>query len=82
MSLSGSVSSQYLTALLMAAPLCTGPEGIEIVIKDELVSQPYVDMTVKLMARFGVKVELLNGLQHMRARARARARGRGAVVLG
>lgn len=54
--LSGKVSSQYLTALLMAAPLCTDPEGVEIVIKDELVSQPYVSMTVKLMERFGVKV--------------------------
>jgi hypothetical protein len=31
-------------------------EGIEIKISDELVSQPYVDMTVKLMERFGVKV--------------------------
>lgn len=64
--LSGSVSSQYLTALLMAAPLSTGDAGIEIVIKDELVSQPYVDMTVKLMKRFGVEVQLLDGLTHMR----------------
>jgi 5-enolpyruvylshikimate-3-phosphate synthase len=37
--LSGSVSSQYLTALLMAAPLATGTEGIEIIIKDELVGE-------------------------------------------
>jgi 3-phosphoshikimate 1-carboxyvinyltransferase len=50
----------------MAAPLSTGPAGIEIVIKDELVSQPYVDMTVKLMRRFGVEVQLLDGLTHMR----------------
>jgi 3-phosphoshikimate 1-carboxyvinyltransferase len=64
--LSGAVSSQYLTALLMAAPLATGAEGIEIIIKDELVSKPYVDMTVKLMERFGVVVEQLDGLQHMR----------------
>lgn len=64
-SLSGSVSSQYLTALLMAAPLSTGSEGIDIKISDELVSQPYVDMTVKLMERFGVKVNKLDGLQHM-----------------
>lgn len=64
--LSGSVSSQYLTALLMAAPLATGEVGIEIVITDELVSKPYVDMTIKLMARFGVKVEQLDGLQHLR----------------
>lgn len=55
-SISGSVSSQYLTALLMAAPLATGTEGVEIKIVDELVSQPYVDMTVRLMERFGVQV--------------------------
>ncbi|CAG9466681.1 unnamed protein product [Pedinophyceae sp. YPF-701] len=65
-SLKGSVSSQYLTALLMSAPLCTGAEGIEIKISDTLVSQPYVDMTIKLMERFGVKVEQLDGLQHLR----------------
>lgn len=64
--LSGKVSSQYLTALLMAAPLAVGGgEGIEIVIKDELVSQPYVDMTVKLMERFGITVNRLDGLQRM-----------------
>lgn len=34
--------------------------------QDELVSQPYVDMTVKLMERFGVTVERLRGLEHMR----------------
>ncbi len=64
--LSGKVSSQYLTALLMAAPLCKDEAGVEIIIKDELVSQPYVSMTVKLMERFGVKVQLLDGLQHIR----------------
>ncbi|KAK2078199.1 hypothetical protein QBZ16_004067 [Prototheca wickerhamii] len=47
--LSGAVSSQYLTALLMAAPL--------IAITDELISAPYVAMTIQLMARFGVRVE-------------------------
>lgn len=71
--LSGKVSSQYLTALLMAAPLAVpggaGGDAIEIIIKDELVSQPYVDMTVKLMERFGVVVERLNGLQHLRVGA-------------
>jgi len=64
--LKGSVSSQYLTALLMAAPLCKEDAGVEIVITDELISQPYVDMTIKLMERFGVKVEKLDGLQHLR----------------
>ncbi|KAK9908448.1 hypothetical protein WJX75_008076 [Coccomyxa subellipsoidea] len=63
--LSGAVSSQYLTALLMAAPLAKGTEGVNIKITDELVSQPYVDMTIRLMERFGVKVNRLDGLQHM-----------------
>ena len=53
--LSGAVSSQYLTALLMAAPLAKG--DIEIVIKDKLVSIPYIDMTLKLMERFGIQSE-------------------------
>ena len=38
---------------------------MEIVITDELVSEPYVDMTVKLMERFGVQVEQIDGQQHM-----------------
>ena len=42
----------------MAAPLATGSEGVHIQITDELVSQPYVAMTIKLMERFGVKVQL------------------------
>ncbi|KAH7437155.1 hypothetical protein KP509_05G058900 [Ceratopteris richardii] len=50
----GAISSQYLTSMLMAAPLALGDVEIEIV--DKLVSIPYVDMTLKLMERFGVKV--------------------------
>lgn len=53
--LSGSISSQYLTALLMAAPLAVGDVEIEII--DKLISIPYVEMTLKLMERFGVSVE-------------------------
>ncbi|KAG8391652.1 hypothetical protein BUALT_Bualt01G0209600 [Buddleja alternifolia] len=53
--LSGSISSQYLTALLMAAPLALGDVEIEII--DKLISVPYVEMTLKLMERFGVYVE-------------------------
>ena len=59
--LKGSVSSQYLTAVLMAAPLSTG--DIEIVITDELISKPYIDMTVKLMERFGVEVQVFDDMQ-------------------
>ncbi|KAG6431025.1 hypothetical protein SASPL_109100 [Salvia splendens] len=42
--LSGSISSQYLTALLMAAPLALGDVEIEII--DKLISVPYVEMTL------------------------------------
>ena len=50
--LSGSISSQYLSSLLMAAPLAL--EDVEIEIIDKLISVPYVEMTLKLMERFGV----------------------------
>lgn len=40
-------------------------QGIEIAIKDELVSKPYVDMTIKLMEKYGVVVERLDGLQKL-----------------
>ena len=50
----GDVSSQFLTALLMAAPLAPRPITIEVV--GELISKPYIDITLNLMARFGVKV--------------------------
>eukprot|EP00892_Ulva_mutabilis_P006811 jgi/Ulvmu1/4501/UM002_0227.1 len=64
-SISGAVSSQYLTALLMAAPLATEEQGIEITIKDELVSKPYVEMTIKLMEKFGIVVNRVDGLQKL-----------------
>lgn len=48
---SGQMSSQYLSALLMAAPL--SEQEVVIEITDELVSAPYVHMTIKLMEKFG-----------------------------
>jgi len=53
--ISGKISSQYISALLMMAPLAQGDIVIEII--DELVSAPYVHMTIKLMKKFGVEVE-------------------------
>ncbi len=53
---SGEVSSQYLSGLLMAGPLFA--EGLELVVEGNLVSRPYVDMTVALMSRFGIDVEV------------------------
>ena len=51
----GDVSSQFLTALLMALPLVAkDPVRIEVI--GELISRPYIEITLKLMARFGVNV--------------------------
>src|SRR5205814_7184654 len=49
--LPGDVSSQFLSGLLLATPLY--PNGLEVELTTGLVSQPYVDMTRALMARFG-----------------------------
>ena len=51
----GDVSSQFLTALLMALPLVAA-EPVRIEVIGELISRPYIDITLKLMARFGVNV--------------------------
>jgi len=51
----GDVSSQFLTALLMALPLAGREAQIEVV--GELISKPYIDITLNLMQRFGVCVE-------------------------
>lgn len=48
------VSSQYLSALLMIAPCLKN--GLELQLKGKLVSKPYLDMTVDLMNSFGVEV--------------------------
>lgn len=50
----GSVSSQFLTALLMTAPLT--PKDTIIRVKGELVSKPYIDITLNLMKTFGVEI--------------------------
>lgn len=50
----GDVSSQFLTALLMALPVTGKETTIEVV--GELISKPYIEITLSLMARFGVEV--------------------------
>ncbi len=52
----GDVSSQFLTALLMALPL-VAQEDIVIEVVGELISRPYIEITLNLLARFGVKVQ-------------------------
>jgi 3-phosphoshikimate 1-carboxyvinyltransferase len=51
----GDVSSQFLTALLMALPL-TG-HAATIALSGELISKPYIEITLNLLARFGVAVQ-------------------------
>lgn len=58
-SISGKMSSQFLSALLMAAPLAT--DDVTISIKDELISAPYVALTIGLMKKFGVTVQVTSG---------------------
>jgi 3-phosphoshikimate 1-carboxyvinyltransferase len=54
-SIRGNISSQFLTALLMAAPMAQ--QDLEIVVDGELVSKPYIDITLHSMKLFGVEVE-------------------------
>ena len=51
----GDVSSQFLTALLMALPLSKQQASIDVV--GELISKPYIEITLNLMAKYGVQVE-------------------------
>lgn len=56
MSVRGNVSSQFLTALLMAAPLMAKDHPVTIEVEGELISKPYIEITLNLMRRFGVTV--------------------------
>ncbi len=52
----GDVSSQFLTALLMALPLAAATQDVTIEVEGELISKPYIEITLNLLARFGVQV--------------------------
>ena len=62
-SVRGNISSQYLTALLLSAPLAQ--KDLVINVAGELVSKPYIDMTVDVVRRFGATVET-SGYQSFR----------------
>jgi 3-phosphoshikimate 1-carboxyvinyltransferase len=53
----GDVSSQFLTALLLALPLVADRHDIVIEVEGELISKPYVEITLNLLARFGIAVQ-------------------------
>lgn len=53
--LRGDTSSQFLSGLLMSGPL--HPDGLDLEVTTELVSRPYVDLTIAVMRSFGVEVD-------------------------
>ena len=55
-SIKGEISSQFISALMIIAPRL--PEGLTINIQGELVSKPYVDLTIAIMKKFGVEVKI------------------------
>ena len=54
-SINGDISSQFISALMIIAPRL--PEGLTIKVEGELVSKPYVDLTIAIMKKFGVEVK-------------------------
>ena len=67
--LPGNVSSQYVSGLLLAAPLLRAP--VEVVVTEPVESRPYIDLTASVLERFGVEVACSRGVDE---------RGRAALV--
>lgn len=74
----GDVSSQFLTSLLMALPLLARTQAITIDVQGELISKPYIHITLELLARFGIRVEN-HGWQRFVIPAGSRYQSPGAV---
>ena len=53
----GDVSSQFLTSLLLALPLVSAHGPLTIMVEGELISKPYVEISLNLLARFGIAVQ-------------------------
>jgi len=64
LSIEGNVSSQYISALLMIAPLLKG--GLELTLKNKISSKPYILMTLELMKYFGIEYEWKENLIRVR----------------
>lgn len=74
-SIKGDVSSQFVSGLLMAAPLIAPAAGLRVAVAGELISQPYVALTLALMRKFGVAVAQ-QGSEFVVPRANYRSPGR------
>jgi 3-phosphoshikimate 1-carboxyvinyltransferase len=71
---SGSVSSQFLSALLLAAPLATASDLIKIDVTGNLVSKPYIKMTLQMMQSFGVQTEIISDFKSFQFQAGSKYR--------
>jgi 3-phosphoshikimate 1-carboxyvinyltransferase len=76
----GDVSSQFLTALLLAAPLATAQQAVHFEVLGELISKPYIDITLKLLSRFGVHVQR-DGWQRFTVPAGSRYQSPGSIAV-
>ena len=56
----GGISSQFITSILLIAPILK--DGIQMKINEELVSKPYIEMTLNLMSEFGIESEWTNNI--------------------
>ncbi|GKS92747.1 bifunctional 3-phosphoshikimate 1-carboxyvinyltransferase/cytidylate kinase [Acidovorax sp. SUPP2539] len=74
----GDVSSQFLTALLMALPLVAVEQDVVIEVVGELISRPYIHITLQLLARFGIDVQH-DRWQRFTIPARSRYRSPGSI---
>lgn len=74
----GDVSSQFLTALLMALPLVAQQQAVVIDVVGELISRPYIEITLNLLSRFGVTVQR-DGWQRFTIPAGSRYRSPGRI---
>jgi len=74
----GSISSQFLTAILMACPLAQADTTVTVL--GDLVSKPYIDITLHTMARFGVTVEN-QGYQHFHTQGQQRYQSPGKFLV-
>lgn len=74
----GDVSSQFLTALLMSLPLKAAEQNVVIEVVGELISRPYIEITLNLLARFGIQVQR-DGWQRFTIPAGSRYRSPGTI---
>ncbi|MDO9453469.1 MAG: 3-phosphoshikimate 1-carboxyvinyltransferase [Stagnimonas sp.] len=80
----GNASSQFLTGLLQSAPLLALEQHLVIEVEGELISKPYIDLSIELMRRFGVAVQCdatASGAPRFRIEAGARYRAPGVFAV-